>query len=131
MPRSAPGRRRGWRAGLHERDMRPGLPGAGRHPGAAGGRSPPPRGGWVTVDAQERLDTMALLAAADPSDMLRQVASSAAQVRTAVRATQDADLDEIIAAGRPRAIVVTGMGGSGTAAGMLAPARRRASPAQT
>jgi glucose/mannose-6-phosphate isomerase len=74
----------------------------------------------MTVDAEERLDTMALLTAADPADMLRQVASSAAQVRTAVRATQEADLDEIIAAGRPRAIVVTGMGGSGIAGGVLA-----------
>jgi glucose/mannose-6-phosphate isomerase len=74
----------------------------------------------VTVDAQERLDTMALLAGADPADMLRQVASSAAQVRTAVRATQEADLDEVIAAGRPRAIVVTGMGGSGVAGDVLA-----------
>ena len=32
----------------------------------------------MTVDAEERLDTMALLATADPADMLRQVASSAA-----------------------------------------------------
>ncbi len=72
------------------------------------------------MDAQERLDTMALLAGADPADMLRQVASSAAQVRTAVRATQEADLDEVIAAGRPRAIVVTGMGGSGVAGDVLA-----------
>ena len=52
--------------------------------------------------------------------MLRQVASSAAQVRSAVRATQEADLDELIAAGRPRAIVVTGMGGSGVAGDVLA-----------
>jgi glucose/mannose-6-phosphate isomerase len=74
----------------------------------------------VTVDAEERLDTMALLAAADPSDMLRQVASAAAQVRTSVRATQETDLDEVIAAGRPRAIVVTGMGGSGVAGDVLA-----------
>ena len=29
----------------------------------------------MTVDAEERLDTMALLSAADPADMLRQVAS--------------------------------------------------------
>ena len=72
------------------------------------------------MDAEERLDTMALLAGADPADMLRQVASSAAQVRTAVRATQEADLDEVIAAGRPRAIVVTGMGGSGVAGDVLA-----------
>ena len=73
----------------------------------------------MTEDAQERLDTMALLAAADPADMLRQVASSAAQVRTAVRITLEADLDEIIEAGRPRAIVITGMGGSGVAGDVL------------
>jgi glucose/mannose-6-phosphate isomerase len=65
---------------------------------------------------------MALLAAADPADMLRQVASSAAQVRTAVRTTQEADLDEIIEAGRPRAILITGMGGSGVAGDVLAAA---------
>ena len=29
----------------------------------------------MTVDAEERLDTMTLLAAADPADVLRQVAS--------------------------------------------------------
>jgi glucose/mannose-6-phosphate isomerase len=74
----------------------------------------------VAADAEERLDTTALLAAADPADMLRQVASSAAQVRSAVRATQEADLAEITDAGRPRAIVVTGMGGSGVAGDVLA-----------
>jgi glucose/mannose-6-phosphate isomerase len=74
----------------------------------------------VTVDAQERLDTGALLAAADPSDMLRQVATSAAQLRTAARTTQEADLDEVLADGRPRSIVVTGMGGSGVAGDVLA-----------
>jgi glucose/mannose-6-phosphate isomerase len=74
----------------------------------------------MTVDAEERLDTMALLAAADPADMLRQIASSAAQVRSAVRATDDADLDELTEAGRPRAIVVTGMGGSGVAGDVMA-----------
>jgi glucose/mannose-6-phosphate isomerase len=84
----------------------------------------------MTVDAQERLDTGALLAAADPADMLRQVASSAAQVRAAVRATQEADLTEIIAAGRPRAIVVTGMGGSGVAGDVLAAVCGRGCPVQ-
>ena len=74
----------------------------------------------MTMDAEERLDTLALLSAADPADILRQVASSAAQVRSAVRATQDADLDELISAGRPRAIVVTGMGGSGVAGDVMA-----------
>jgi glucose/mannose-6-phosphate isomerase len=74
----------------------------------------------VRVDAQERLDNVALLEETDPAGMLRQVASSAAQVRTAVRVTQETALDGIIAAGRPRAIVVTGMGGSGVAGDVLA-----------
>jgi glucose/mannose-6-phosphate isomerase len=84
----------------------------------------------MTVDAEERLDTMALLAEADPGDMLRQVASSAAQVRSAVRATQEADLDELISAGRPRAIVVTGMGGSGVAGDVMAAVCGRGCPVQ-
>jgi len=74
----------------------------------------------VTLDAQERLDSPGRLAEADPADMLRQVASSAAQVRTAVQATQEVDLGQITEAGRPRAIVVTGMGGSGVAGDILA-----------
>ena len=59
----------------------------------------------MTLDAQDRLDSPDCLAEADPADMLRQVASSAAQVRTAVLATQEVDLGEVIDAGRPRAIV--------------------------
>jgi glucose/mannose-6-phosphate isomerase len=84
----------------------------------------------MDADAEERLDTTALLAAADPADMLRQVASSAAQVRSAVRATQEADLVEITDAGRPRAIVVTGMGGSGVAGDVLAAVCGPGCPAQ-
>ena len=84
----------------------------------------------VDADAEERLDNMAQLAAADPADMLRQVASSAAQVRSAVRATQEAGLDEIIDAGRPRAIVITGMGGSGVAGDVLAAACGPGCPVQ-
>jgi glucose/mannose-6-phosphate isomerase len=67
-----------------------------------------------------RLDDQALLEAGDPAGMLRQVASSAAQVRTAVQVTGEADLDAVIAEGRPRGIVVTGMGGSGVAGDVLA-----------
>jgi glucose/mannose-6-phosphate isomerase len=74
----------------------------------------------VTLAAQERLDNVTLLEAADPSGMLRQVASAAAQVREAARVAHEADLGELIAAGRPRAIVVTGMGGSGIAGDVLA-----------
>ncbi len=84
----------------------------------------------MTVDAEERLDSMALLSAADPADMLRQVASSAAQVRSAVRATQEAGLDELTSAGRPRAIVVTGMGGSGVAGDVMAAVCGRSCPVQ-
>jgi glucose/mannose-6-phosphate isomerase len=74
----------------------------------------------VTPAAQERLDSVALLEAGDPAGMLRQVASSAAQVRESAQVAREADLGEIIAAGRPRAIVVTGMGGSGIAGEVLA-----------
>ncbi len=74
----------------------------------------------MTLAAAERLDDVALLETADPSSMLRQVASSAAQVREAARAAADASLDELVAGGRPRAIVVTGMGGSGIAGEVLA-----------
>ncbi|HXZ73593.1 MAG TPA: SIS domain-containing protein, partial [Streptosporangiaceae bacterium] len=82
------------------------------------------------ADAEQRLDTMALLTAADPADMLRQVASSAAQVRSAVRATQEADLVEVTDAGRPRAIVITGMGGSGVVGDVLAAVCGPGCPAQ-
>lgn len=73
----------------------------------------------MTLAAHERLDDVALLETADPSSMLRQVASSAAQVREAARMAAEADLGEIMAGGRPRAVVVTGMGGSGVAGEVL------------
>ena len=74
----------------------------------------------MTLAAAERLDDAALLETADPSSMLRQVASAAAQVREAARSAAEASLDELLAGGRPRAIVVTGMGGSGIAGEVLA-----------
>jgi glucose/mannose-6-phosphate isomerase len=48
--------------------------------------------------------------------MLRQVASSAAQVRTALRACAEADLSALDPDIRPRAIVVAGSGGAGGSA---------------
>jgi glucose/mannose-6-phosphate isomerase len=66
------------------------------------------------------LDDAAGIEAADPGGMLRQVASSAAQVRSSLTATQEADLSQLVAAGRPRSIVVAGMGGSGIAGDVLA-----------
>lgn len=63
----------------------------------------------------ERLDDEAGLVAADPGEMLRQVATSGAQVREALTAAGEADLTRFVEDGRPRAVVVTGMGGSGIA----------------
>ncbi|MQA84005.1 MAG: mannose-6-phosphate isomerase [Streptosporangiales bacterium] len=67
-----------------------------------------------------RLDDLAALEALDRSDMLRQVASSAAQVREGVLEAQDAGLAALAEGGRPRSVVVTGMGGSGIAGDVLA-----------
>ena len=73
-------------------------------------------GGWGGAEfvlAADRLDTPDVIEAADPGDMLRQVASAAAQVRTALRACQETDLSAFDPDVRPRAIVVAGMGSSG------------------
>ena len=51
--------------------------------------------------------------------MLRHVASAAAQVREAQLLATEAGVDRIAAGGRPRAVVVTGMGGSGVAGELL------------
>jgi glucose/mannose-6-phosphate isomerase len=74
----------------------------------------------VTLSAEQRLDEPAALEEADPSGLLRQVAAAAADVRTALLATEETDLSPVISAGRPRAVVVCGMGGSGLAGEVLA-----------
>ncbi|HEY1918634.1 MAG TPA: mannose-6-phosphate isomerase, partial [Streptosporangiaceae bacterium] len=73
----------------------------------------------MTPAAEERLDSVPHLEAADPSGILRHVASAAAQIRRALRATEEAELSPVVTAGRPRAIVACGMGGSGLAAELL------------
>ena len=78
--------------------------------------------GWGGADfalAADRLDTPDVIEAADPGDMLRQVASAGAQVRTALRSCADTDLSAFAAEGRPRAIVVAGVGASALAGEML------------
>ncbi len=78
--------------------------------------------GWSGAEfilAVDRLDTPDVIEAADPGDMLRQVASAAAQVRMAVRSCQEADLSAFTPDARPRAIVVAGMGASALAGEML------------
>jgi glucose/mannose-6-phosphate isomerase len=74
----------------------------------------------VTIEVDEsRLDDPEALAAADPEQMLRAVATSAAQVRAARTAAVDAGLEALREEGRPRAVVVAGMGGSGIAGDVL------------
>ncbi|MGP4021769.1 SIS domain-containing protein [Actinomadura sp. 3N407] len=67
-----------------------------------------------------RLEDAAAAEEADPGGMLRQVASSAAQVREAQRAAAEAGVAGLAEDGRPRAIVVAGMGGSGLSGDVLA-----------
>jgi glucose/mannose-6-phosphate isomerase len=65
------------------------------------------------------LDDPAALALRDPQSMLREVASAGSQVRQALVACQESGLGAAARLGRPRAVVVTGMGGSGIAGHVL------------
>lgn len=87
-------------------------------------------GGAEFVLAADRLDTPDVIEAADPSDMLRQVASAAAQVRTALRSCAETDLSSFTPDARPRAVVVAGMGGSGLAGELLGAVTGSSSPVQ-
>ena len=66
------------------------------------------------------LDDIAALAQADPGDMLRATADAGAQVRRALAAASSDALRAAAADGRPRAVVVAGMGGSGISGDVLA-----------
>jgi hypothetical protein len=76
-----------------------------------------PHGGAAL--AAFRLDDTELVEAGDPGGMLRQIALSAAQIRSALRACEEADLSGLRPDSRPRAIVVAGTGGSGFAGEVL------------
>jgi glucose/mannose-6-phosphate isomerase len=82
-------------------------------------RGPSPTVPSVTLD-ETVLDNVDKLIAADPGEMLRAVATSGAQVREAAVLAADAGLAQLALDGRPRAIVVLGMGGSGIAGDVLA-----------
>ena len=97
--------------------VRPGLPGARRHPRPARRRGARDA---VTALRPVDLDDARALAAADPGGMLLDIASSAAQVRSAVLAAAEAGVPSLAEEGRPRAVVVCGMGGSGIAGDLLA-----------
>jgi glucose/mannose-6-phosphate isomerase len=82
----------------------------------------------VTEAAEAVLDDVAALEAADPSQMLRAIASSAAQIRMAVTASAEAGLASVRDLGRPRALVIVGMGGSGISGDVLAAVAGPAAP---
>lgn len=73
----------------------------------------------MTLVEASLLDDVAALTAADPGEMLRQVASGAAQVREAQLRAAEAGVDALAGEGRPRAVVVAGMGGSGISGDVL------------
>jgi glucose/mannose-6-phosphate isomerase len=90
-------------------------------------------GGWGGAEfvlAADRLDTPDVIEAADPGDMLRQVASAAAQVRTALRSCQETDMSALTPEARPRAIVIAGIGGSALAGELLNAVTGLAGPVQ-
>jgi len=66
------------------------------------------------------LDDLAALDARDPGGMLRAVGSAGAQVREALLRLDEAAVRAVAAEGRPRALVVAGMGGSGIAGDVVA-----------
>lgn len=74
------------------------------------------------------LDDVAAVEAADSEAMLRAVASSASQVREAASFAREAGVDRVAEHGRPRAVVVCGMGGSGIAGDVLAAVAGAGSP---
>ena len=74
------------------------------------------------TSAPDRLDDPAGLEAGDPDGMLPAIASSAAQVREAAVLAAEAGVATLADDGRPRAVVVCGMGGSGIAGDVLAAA---------
>jgi glucose/mannose-6-phosphate isomerase len=74
------------------------------------------------------LDDAAGLEGGDPQGMLRAIASSAAQVREAAAFAREAGIERVAEGGRPRAVVVCGMGGSGIAGDVLAAVAGPGSP---
>ena len=76
-----------------------------------------------------RLDDQAHLSKGDPGGMLPEVASSAAQVRSAYRTALEAGVSRLTSIGRPRAVVVAGMGVAGIAGDLLAAVCGPGSPA--
>jgi glucose/mannose-6-phosphate isomerase len=83
----------------------------------------------VNIDLDDdRLDNVEAVASIDPQQMLRAVATAAAQVRRGRTAARDAGVDAWQPDERPRAVVIAGMGGSGIAGDVVAALAGPASP---
>jgi glucose/mannose-6-phosphate isomerase len=78
--------------------------------------------------AEAVLDDVGALEQGDPQDMLRAVASGAGQVREAAALAEEAGVAGLADEGRPRAVVVCGMGGSAIAGDVLAAVMGSAAP---
>ncbi|NHC43783.1 SIS domain-containing protein [Motilibacter aurantiacus] len=76
------------------------------------------------------LDDAEALAGADPGEMLPACAGAGAQVRTAARSALEAGVRSVADDGRPRTVVVAGVGGSGIAADALAAVTGPSCPVQ-
>lgn len=74
------------------------------------------------------LDDVSRLESGDPAGMLRDIASGSAQVREAAALAAEAGVARLAEDGRPRAVVVCGMGGSGIAGDVLAAVAGHGSP---
>ncbi|HEV2888816.1 MAG TPA: SIS domain-containing protein [Frankiaceae bacterium] len=74
------------------------------------------------------LDEPAEIEGADPGGMVREVASAPALFRAAMTAAYEAGLSAVSELGRPRSVVVAGMGGSGISGDVLAAVAGSASP---
>ncbi len=68
---------------------------------------------------EDLLDDPDGIVAADPGSMLREVAAAPAQLREAAFTAAEVDLSATVDGGRPRALVVAGMGGSGVSGDVL------------
>lgn len=79
----------------------------------------PVRSGGVRSTGFVDLDDVESVRAADPGAMLDAVASAGEQVRQALVACEQSGIADVRDDGRPRAVVVTGMGGSGIAGHVL------------
>ncbi len=66
------------------------------------------------------LDNLDHIAQADPGQMLEAVASSGAQIRRSIDVIDREVMAQVAAEGKPRAIIVAGMGGSGVSGEVLA-----------